>query len=97
MAAGSFYRGGNSLRPKPREVKIDPATGLVQTQRGVSVFNRPDNLDRFGGAFRLTNVPESLRIIQQGRDPTHHEVVPVSPMTMGEYEEALESIVLVRV
>ena len=55
MAAGSYYRGGNSLKTKPREVKIDPVTGLVQTQRGVSVFDRPENLDRFGGAFLLTN------------------------------------------
>lgn len=70
---------------------------MVQTQRGVSVFNRPDNLDRFGGAFLLTNVPQTLRIIQQGRDPAHHEIVPVSPMTMDDYEQALNSIVLVRV
>ena len=97
MAAGSFFRGGNSLIPKPREVKIDPATGLVQTQRGVSVFDRPDNLQRFGGAFLVTNVPESLQIIQQGRDPTHYEIVPAAPMTMDEYEEALNSIVLVTI
>jgi hypothetical protein len=97
MTPGSYYRGGNSLKPKLRQVKIDPATGLVEAQRGVSVFNRPDNLDRFGGAFLLTKVPESLRIIQHGRDPTHHEIVPVSPMTMDDYEEALDSIVLVKV
>lgn len=97
MAAGNFYRGGNSLKPKLREVKIDRATGLVQTDRGVSVFDSPDNLDRFGGAFLLTNVPESLRIIQHGRDPAHHEIVPVSPMTMDDYEAALNSIVLVKV
>lgn len=96
MATVSFYRGGNSLVPKPREVKVDPVTGLVQPQRGVSVFDRPDNLDRFGGAFLLTNVPESLKIIQQGRDPTHYEIVPAAPMTMDEYEEALSKIVLVK-
>jgi hypothetical protein len=84
MGAGSFYRGGRSLKPKPREVKIDPTTGLVLPQRGVSVFNRPDNLDRFGGAFLVTNIPDSLRIIQQGRDPAHHEIVPAAPMTMDD-------------
>jgi hypothetical protein len=97
MAAGNFYRGGKTLKPKPREVKIDPVTGLVLPQRGVSVFNRPDNLDRFGGAFLLTNVPDSLRIIQQGRDPTHHEIVPAAPITMDDYEAALNCIVLVPV
>ena len=97
MAADRFYRGGNSLKPKFREVKIDPATGLLQTHRGVSVFNRPDNLDRFGGAFLLTKVPESLQIIQQGRDLAHYEIVPASPMTMDDYEDALNGIVLVQV
>ena len=96
MAAGNFYRGGSSLKPKPREIKIDPITGLVKPERGVSVFDRPDNLDRFGGAFRLTNVPETLRIVQRGRDPTHYEIVPAAPMTMDEYEGALDTIILVQ-
>jgi hypothetical protein len=74
---------------------MDPTTGLVLPQRGVSVFSRPDNLGRFGGAYRLTRVPESLRIIQQGRDATHYEIVPSSPMPMDEYEKALNGIVLV--
>ncbi|MBI2808494.1 MAG: hypothetical protein HYX68_26200 [Planctomycetes bacterium] len=62
----------------------------------MSVYDRPENLDRFGGAFLLTNVPESVQIIQQGRDPTHYEIVPASPMTMDDYEEALSKIVLVK-
>src|SRR5437773_1388174 len=94
MAMDAYYRGGNSLRPRAGEVRVDPATGLVKTTRGVSVYNRPEGLERFGGPHRVTNVPEALRIVQRGRDPTHFEIVPARPMTMAEYEEALDQIVL---
>src|SRR5690349_21279432 len=97
MAAGDYYRGGNSLQPKPFEIKIDPATGLVQPTRGVSVYDRPDHLDRFGGAHRVTNVPPELCIIQRGKDPHHFEIVPAQPMTLDEYEKALAKIILVPV
>jgi hypothetical protein len=97
MAEDNFYRGGTNLRPKSFEVKIDRASGLVQSTHGISVFSTPDHLERFGGAYRLTNVPEVLLIIQRGRDPTHFEVVPAYPMTLAEYEMALSKIVLVPV
>jgi hypothetical protein len=89
-----FYRGGSNLTPKPREVRIDPATGLVLPVRGVSVFDKPDNLEPFGGAYRLDNLPPTLRIIQVGRDPHHHEIVAAQPMTMAEYERELGKITL---
>ena len=50
MAEGNFYRGGIDLSPKPFEVKMDPASGLVQPTRGIAVFSRPDYLERFGGS-----------------------------------------------
>jgi hypothetical protein len=58
MAEGNFARGGTNLRPKPFEVKMDPASGLVQPSYGISVFSRPDHLERFGGAYRIANLPE---------------------------------------
>jgi hypothetical protein len=97
MPAGDYFRGGNSLKPRARDVKIDKATALVQPLRGVSVYNRPDNLEKFGGAHRVTNVPAELQIVQRGQDPTHFEIVPVRPITWAEYEEALNKIVLVPV
>jgi hypothetical protein len=72
-----FYRGGSSVVPKPGEVRIDPTTGLLRTTHGISVYDRPDGLERFGGAFRVTSLPEGLRIMQRGRDPHHHEVTPM--------------------
>lgn len=97
MAPTDYYRGGSSLKPRPIDVRIDPATGLLRIDRGVSVYSRPDGLQHFGGAYRVTQVPPELRIIQVGRNSTHFEIVPVRPMTPYEYELALAKIVLVRV
>lgn len=97
MAAQEFYRGGSSLKPKPREVRIDPNTGLLETTHGVSVRNAPDKLAQFGGAYRVVSLPSELQIIKRGHDPAHYEIVPVYPMTMAEFEEALSKVVLVRV
>lgn len=97
MAGGVFYRGGSGLVPRPGDTRVDPATGLLHTTRGVSVADRPDGLDRFGGAHVVTNVPDSLHIIQRGRDPHHFEIAPATPMTPAEYETALRQIVLVPV
>jgi hypothetical protein len=95
MAADAYYRGGTSRKPTPGDVRIDAATGLVQPTHGISVYDRPDGLERFGGAHRVTAVPDSLRIIQRGRDPHHHEIVPARPMTLAEYEAAFGQVVLV--
>jgi hypothetical protein len=94
---GDYYRGGNSVCPRRNEVRFNRATGLLKTERGASVYDRPDNLERFGGAHRVTNVPESLRIVQRGQDPNHFEIVPANPMTFTEYEVELAKIVLVPV
>src|SRR2546430_3107725 len=95
MATKDYFRGGSSLKPMPQEVKIDRATGLVQTTHGVSVWDRPENLERFGGPYRVTKLPPELRIIRRGRDPHHFEIVPVHPMPFAEYEDALSRVVLV--
>jgi hypothetical protein len=95
--AARFYRGGRSLQPRPGEVRIDPTTGLLRPTHGISIFDRPDNLDRFGGAYEVVAVPDKLRMIQRGRDPHHFEIVPAAPMPPAEYEEALQQIVLAAV
>jgi hypothetical protein len=95
MAEAEYYRGGKSVKPMPHELRFDPLTGLLRTTHGISVFDRRDNLDRFGGPYRVTALPGSLKVIQSGRDPHHFEIVPTRPMTLVEFEEALDSLVLV--
>jgi hypothetical protein len=97
MPAKQYYRGGPSLKPRVIDLVFDPKTGLLRTDRGVSVFDKPDNLDRFGGAYLVTQLPPTLHIVQVGRNLHHHEIAPVNPMGQAEYEQALSLIVLVRV
>jgi hypothetical protein len=97
MAGVQYYRGGRSLIARPFEVKLDPVTGLVGTPRGVSVSNKPDGLEKFGGAYFIADLPPELRIIQVGNNPHHFEIVPASPMPFDEYQGLLNRIVLVPV
>jgi hypothetical protein len=93
----TYYRGGSSLKPRRFELRFDPATGFVKPERGVSVSTRPDGLDRFGGAHVLGPIPPELQVVQIGKDPFHHEVIPFAPMTLDRYEELLAQIPLTRV
>jgi hypothetical protein len=77
-------------------VRTDLATGLLRTTHGVSVYDRPDGLDRFGGVYRVGSLPATLKVVQRGRDPHHFEIVPAHPMTFAEYEDALRQVTLTR-
>jgi hypothetical protein len=94
MAAAEYYRGGTTMKPRPGELKRDFVIGMLKTTHGISVWDRPDGLARFGGAFRLSGLPPELRIIQRGKDPHHFEIVPAYPMPQAEYEDALDQVAL---
>jgi hypothetical protein len=96
MPSGPYFRGGASLNPSRDEVRIDRLTTLLKTTRGVSVYNRPDhpNLTSHGGAYLVGPLPEGLKVIQAGRDPSHHEIVPDFPMTFEEFADLLDQITL---
>ena len=97
MAGTRYYRGGNSLVPRSIDTVIDALTGLLRTDRGISVLDTPSGLERFGGPYEVTNLPPELHVVKAGRRPGHFEIAPVHPMTPDEYEEALAEIVLVPV
>jgi RHS repeat-associated protein len=86
------FRGGNSFKLKPGEVKIDPTTGMVKPSRGLSLDINPDNLARFGGARQITSVPNDLKIVQVGNRLEHFEVVPRLPMPESRFQELLGQI-----
>jgi len=96
MPGGRFYRGGASLRPLPDDVRFDRLSGLVKTTHGVSVYDRPDhpNLAGRGGVYVLGVLTADLRIVQRGRDPSHHEIVPAIPMSFEEFREHLDRVPL---
>jgi hypothetical protein len=89
-----FYRGGPSLEPDRGHVKLDKKTGLILPKRGVSVCTVPEDLEKFGGAYRLGSIPEELDVIQQGPRPEHYEIIPARPMTFERYKELLGRIPL---
>lgn len=97
MADVDYYRGGGTVIARPHEVVFDPATGMVMPAHGVSVSTRPDKLTRFGGPYRVTNVPPELAIVQVGRNRYHYEIIPKHPMRFDEYQGHLDKIVLVPV
>jgi hypothetical protein len=88
------YRGGPDLTPLPRDVKVDPQTGLVQPTHGVSLSSDPADLRRFGGAYEVVSFPEGLVIRQRGRRITHFELMPAEAMTFERYRRLLEQVVL---
>lgn len=97
-----YYRGGDSLKVRSQDVKIDPDTGKTPATdnkrglrvHGVSVYNNKDKARRLGTPYRVVSLPEGLKIEQRGRDPEHHEIIPDNPMTLVEYEGLLTQVVL---
>lgn len=92
----TYFRGGPSLAVRPIDVIIDRKTGLLTPSRGASVFDQPDGLDRFGGAYVVGPIPDSLRIVKTGRNPHHFEIAPAYEMPFDEYEAELAKIPLTR-
>jgi hypothetical protein len=90
----TYYRGGPSLAPRRIDVIINRKTGLVMPTRGVSVFDQPDGLDRFGGAYEVGPIPDALRLVKTGRNPHHYEIAPAFEMTFERYEFELAKISL---
>jgi hypothetical protein len=86
------FRGGNSFKVRLGvDVKIDKSTGLLKTERGVSVNDDPSKVENFGGAYKVENVPDGLKIIQIGK-PGHFEIVPAEPMTLEQYNGLLNQV-----
>ncbi|MBW4508088.1 MAG: hypothetical protein KME64_16475 [Scytonematopsis contorta HA4267-MV1] len=92
--AFTFYRGGSNFQAKPYEVKIDPQTNYVKPTHGISVHKDADCVKRFGGSYKILFLPDTLKIVQKGRDSVHHEIVPAEAnlLTYEQYQEKLSKI-----
>ncbi|GBF82854.1 hypothetical protein [Aphanothece sacrum] len=89
-----IYRGGNQFIAKPNEVKTDPKTDFVKPTNGISVHLDPNKVRRFGGAYKIIYLPDTLKIIQRGRDLQHYEIVPraANLLTFRQFNEELRKI-----
>ena len=91
----AFYRGGRIFEAKPNEVRIDLETNTVKPTHGISVYqDAADRVRRFGGAYKIVFLPDTLKFMQRGRDLSHHEIVPreANLLTYEQYQEELRKI-----
>jgi len=92
-----FYRGAKpgeeiSFSPGAKDFKTD-ANSFVKTSHGVSVFDNPESVSSKGrDPFEIVNesVPDTLKFIQRGQDPSHFEIVPAREATLKPEEFAAE-------
>jgi hypothetical protein len=49
---------------------------------------------KFGGAYRVKEIPDELQIIQRGKDLSHYEIVPKNPMPLEKFVELLKKVKL---
>ena len=89
------FRGGADLTPRLGiDALLERNTGLLRTDRGISLFDDPAKAERFGAVYVVESLPEGLKVQQRGRDPSHYELIPAAPMTVGRYVELLTHVVL---
>ncbi|WP_437590628.1 DUF6531 domain-containing protein [Sorangium sp. So ce1000] len=90
------YRGGNSLEVKSGEYKPRRAEG-DNSGRGISLWNTSERVERFGGAYKVTYVPDTLEIAQRGQNKDHYEIIAKKPgMTPEQYQEEVRKVKLER-
>jgi hypothetical protein len=63
----------------------------------VSLNAVAQDVAKFGGAYRVTSVPDGLQIIQRGKNTNHYEIVPKKAMSMTDYQKLLSQVKLERV
>jgi hypothetical protein len=74
------------------DVQVNKQTGLLRTNRGVSLFDAPAKVERFGGAYEVENLPDGLKIQQRGSNPSHYELMPAKDMSFEEYSGLLKQV-----
>ncbi|MGL5192088.1 MAG: hypothetical protein ACRC8Y_00600 [Chroococcales cyanobacterium] len=92
----AFYRGGSNFAAKPSQVRIDAETNTVKPTHGISIHIDKDapSIRRFGGAYKILFLPETLKLVQRGRDRGHYEIVPREGnlLTYEQYQDELNKI-----
>lgn len=88
----NIYRGENG-ELQLFQLKAGEYKYTDQTVRGLSVHvDAPKLTNARGSAYRITDMPKELKIVQQGKDPGHFEIVPRSKITSEEFQQKLNQI-----
>lgn len=86
-----LFRGGADLAPRRGiDVLVDHGSGMLRTDRGISLFDNRAKVEQFGGAYEIESIPDGLKIQQRGRDPGHYELMPAEPMTFERYVDLVD-------
>ena len=91
----TFYRGGSSMTPRQTDYVMK--NGLVQpvTNKGVSLNINKNKVSAYGIPHKVVSVPTGLIIYQQGLDPEHYIIAPAYAMTLEEYQNLLNMVILI--
>ena len=74
------FRGGPDLTPRLGiDVLLERNTGLLRTDRGISLFDDPAKAARFGEVYVVESFPEGLKMQQRGRALAIMNLCPLSP------------------
>jgi hypothetical protein len=65
---------------------------MVQPKRGISHNLDPTKVDRYGGAYEVQSIPDTLKFEQIGKDPGHYELMPRQPMPLEQFLEELGKV-----
>ena len=88
----AIYRGANGsdalFQLKGGEYKFTD-----NAVRGLSLHvDAPKLTNARGAAYQLTSMPQGLRIVQQGKDLGHYEIVPTSKISQEQFQSLLNQI-----
>jgi RHS repeat-associated protein len=87
-----LYRGGSTFESG---LRVDP-NGKITSGYSLNVNPNSPNVVNNGGAYGLQgDLPQGLKIVQQGTDPGHYQILPVNPnMPVDEYQSLVNQIKL---
>ena len=87
-----IYRGENGSYPL-FQLKGGEYKYTNQTVRGVSVnVDAPMLTNTRGAAYQITDMPTGLKIVQQGKNAGHFEIIPTSQVTQEQFQILLNKI-----
>ena len=87
-----LHRGGNKFNGTDGGLRISE-NGTVKSGYSLNIDPENTNVVNNGGAYTLNNLPEGLKIVQQGNDLGHYQILPVdSSMNHVDYQKLVDQI-----
>jgi RHS repeat-associated protein len=86
------YRGANGNDPL-FQLKTGEYKYTENSIRGLSLHvDAPKLTNVRGASYQITQMPKGLKIVQQGKDPGHFEIVPASKLSQEQFQNLLNQV-----